>query len=93
MKVNLNVTRNLKEIVIASTNLNKLNEFNAVLTPKGFKLLSRLDLNFEDEIEETGSTFEQNALIKAKVVGRGQGKSKKRAEQNAAKNALEALNR
>ena len=68
MKVNLNVTGNLKEIVIASTNLNKLNEFNAVLTPKGFKLLSRLDLNFENEIEETGSTFEQNALIKAKAV-------------------------
>ena len=57
MKVNLNVTGNLKEIVIASTNLNKLNEFNAVLTPKGFKLLSRLDLNFENEIARNSSTI------------------------------------
>ena len=37
--------------------------------------------------------FEIELKLNSKVVGRGQGKSKKRAEQNAAKNALEALNR
>ena len=93
MKVNLNVTRNLKEIVIASTNLNKLNEFNAVLTPKGFKLLSRLDLNFENEIEETGSTFEQNALIKAKAVFDAVGLPTIADDSGLEVDALEALNR
>lgn len=36
--------------------------------------------------------FEIELKLNSKVVGRGKGKSKKRAEQNAAKNALEALN-
>lgn len=57
-----------KKIVIASTNPGKLKEFRAVLIPQGFEVLNRLDLNFKNEIEETGSTFEENALIKAQAV-------------------------
>lgn len=56
-----------KTIVLASTNLGKINEFNQILKPLNFNILSRTDLNFNEEIEETGLTFEQNAQIKAKA--------------------------
>jgi len=54
------------EIVIASKNLHKIREIRSILKPQyPFDYLSLLD--FPDYIppEETGSTFEENAFIKA----------------------------
>lgn len=54
-----------KILVIASGNKNKIKEFSEILvdfTVKGYK-------EFEDfEIEETGKTFYENSLLKAKTV-------------------------
>ncbi len=56
----------MKRIVLASGNAGKLAEFRAML--KGYEVLSPKDLNIEFDVEETGSTFYENAVIKAKAL-------------------------
>ncbi|QVL57819.1 MAG: RdgB/HAM1 family non-canonical purine NTP pyrophosphatase [Simkaniaceae bacterium] len=54
------------EIVIASKNLHKIREIKAILKPQfAFDFLSLLDFPDYQPPEETGSTFEENAFIKA----------------------------
>ena len=57
-----------KKIVIASNNQNKIKEFNEMLEPLGFSLLSLKDLGFSCDIVESGSSFEENSYIKAKTI-------------------------
>ncbi len=59
----------LREIVIASKNPGKIKEFKSILEPRGYKVLSIAEFPELEDIEETGSTFKENALIKAKYVG------------------------
>ncbi len=56
------------KVFIATKNQKKLVELERILTPLGFDVLSIKDLDkpFED-VEETGSTFKENALLKAKA--------------------------
>ncbi len=58
----------IKEIVFASTNKGKIKEMNALLKGTGIRLLSLSDIGFTQTIEETGTTFEANARIKARAV-------------------------
>ena len=54
------------EIVIASKNLHKIREIRSILKPQyPFDYLSLLDFPNYVPPEETGSTFEENAFIKA----------------------------
>jgi len=53
-------------IVVATNNRGKLEELHALL-PDGFALLTLSDAGL-DSPEETGSTFEENALIKARAA-------------------------
>lgn len=55
--------KNNKEILIATSNSGKVKEFEKLL--KHHRLFSLTDLNIEDAIED-GSSFLENALIKAK---------------------------
>ncbi|MBP7807780.1 MAG: non-canonical purine NTP diphosphatase [Bacteroidia bacterium] len=55
------------ELVFASSNQNKVIEIQKVVGSK-IKLLSLNDINCTQEIEETGKTFQENALIKARYV-------------------------
>lgn len=57
------------ELVIATNNKNKLKEIRAVLNGKFDKLLSLADVGLEVDVEETGKTFFDNALLKATAVG------------------------
>ncbi len=50
--------------VLASNNPGKLRELDALLRPLGWALVTQGELGVE-EIEETGKTFEENALLKA----------------------------
>ena len=63
------------EIVIASRNKHKIGELQALLSQyiEGVTLLSLDDIGFEGDIEEDGSTFCENAMIKARVAA-GTGK-------------------
>jgi len=56
------------KIVLASNNKNKLREIRDILTPRGFEVLSLKDCNIDIDIAETGTTFEENATIKAKTI-------------------------
>lgn len=57
----------MKKLVFATNNLHKVEEVQLVLGNQ-FKLLSLLDIGFDEDIEETGATLRENALIKAKTV-------------------------
>lgn len=54
------------KIAVASGNAHKLQEISEILT--GFELVSMRELGFDGEIDETGSTFAENAYIKAKFI-------------------------
>lgn len=58
----------MKEIMIATSNAHKVEEFKHMLEPYGYEVKSLLDLDQEMEIEENGTTFEENALIKASAI-------------------------
>lgn len=63
------------QVVIATSNAHKLEEIGTIL--KGFQveILSMKDVNLHGlEIEENGTTFEENALIKAREVMKRTGK-------------------
>ena len=56
----------MNEIILASNNKNKLREFRQIFLSK--KIISLDDINFNKEIDETGTTLKQNALIKVREV-------------------------
>lgn len=56
----------MKEIVLASNNAGKLAEFRAILTD--YTVLSPRELGLDFDVEETGETFYDNALIKARAL-------------------------
>jgi XTP/dITP diphosphohydrolase len=54
-------------IIFASHNENKVEEIRSLL-PKNIELLSLKDINYIAEIEETGTTLEENSALKAKTI-------------------------
>ena len=54
-------------LVFASNNAHKLAEVRAIM-PAGVKVLSLHEIGFEQEIDETGVTLEENSMIKARTV-------------------------
>ena len=58
------------ELLIASRNRGKVTEIREILSLKNVDILDLHELGFEGEIEESGDTFEENALIKARAVFR-----------------------
>ena len=57
-----------KTIVVASGNEGKIREFRQMFEPEGYKVLCLKDLPDPAEPEETGATFQENAVLKAKAV-------------------------
>ncbi|MBI9009740.1 MAG: RdgB/HAM1 family non-canonical purine NTP pyrophosphatase [Tenericutes bacterium] len=58
----------MKEILLATKNPHKLLEFSQALKPFGYHCVSLEDIGFTDEIIEDGTTFFDNAYIKAKTI-------------------------
>lgn len=58
----------MKPLMIATANAHKVEEFRQMLEPLGFEIHSLLDFEKPFDIEETGTTFQENALIKARAV-------------------------
>lgn len=56
------------KLIIASHNKGKIAEFSHYLTPLGFDVKSLLDYPELAEVEETGTTFEENARLKAETI-------------------------
>lgn len=59
-------------VVLASNNAHKITELKAMLG-EGIRVLSMREAGFEDDIEENGKTFEENARIKAQTVAKATG--------------------
>lgn len=57
-----------KVIVVASGNQGKIKEFKEMLEPEGYTVKSLSDFPDMPEVEETGTTFHDNAIIKAQAV-------------------------
>ena len=62
-------TDNMK-IVAATNNAGKLKEINAILGALGYEVVSLKQMGIEIDVEETGTTFEENALLKARAVSK-----------------------
>ena len=56
----------MNKIVLASNNKHKIKEIREILDK--YEILSLKDINFYDDIEEDGKTFEENSLIKARTI-------------------------
>ena len=54
------------KFVLATHNPNKIREMGAILSQFSVEVVSPRDLGITVDVEETGTTFEENALIKAK---------------------------
>ena len=65
-------TSSRQRIVLASSNRGKLAEFNALLADSHFEVVPQAELGVDDA-EETGLTFVENALIKARHASRATG--------------------
>lgn len=55
----------MSKIVLASGNIGKLRELSQILSPLGLELIAQSDLNVA-EADETGLSFVENAIIKAR---------------------------
>ena len=62
----------MKNIMIATGNSNKVREYREMLEPLGYKVHDLSEIEHK-EAEETGTTFAENALIKAENVYRQSG--------------------
>jgi len=60
----------MTELLVATRNLNKIYELNQILSPNSFELFNLSDLSIDFTVEETGKTFEQNAILKAEQYGK-----------------------
>ncbi|MBR3662088.1 MAG: RdgB/HAM1 family non-canonical purine NTP pyrophosphatase [Alphaproteobacteria bacterium] len=59
----------ISEIVFASHNKGKIAEISEMLAPLGIKVKSALDMDLPD-VEETGTTFEENSLLKSQTIAK-----------------------
>ncbi|MGL4643793.1 MAG: ribonuclease PH [Vagococcus fluvialis] len=57
-----------KEILIATRNIGKAKEFETMFNEQGYQIKTLLDYPEVPDVEETGSTFEENARLKAETI-------------------------
>lgn len=58
----------MKEIIIATKNKGKAKDFEELLEPMGYRVLTLHDVAPHMDVEETGETFEKNAILKAETI-------------------------
>jgi XTP/dITP diphosphohydrolase len=69
------VVGKVHHIVIGTTNLGKINEYHVLLTGADVRLLSLRDVGLSTmDVEETGTTFAENAQLKALAYAKASGK-------------------
>lgn len=56
------------KFVLATHNPNKIREMGAILGQFGVEVVSPKELGITVDVEETGSTFAENAMLKAKAI-------------------------
>lgn len=61
------------KVVLASKNKHKLEEISQITEKFGMELVLESDLGVDIDVEETGSTFEENSFLKAEAVMKATG--------------------
>ena len=56
------------KLIIASGNRGKIREYKDIFEPFGFQVFSQDEESIHLEVAETGATFEENAVLKARAV-------------------------
>ena len=56
------------KVILASQNRHKLQEIQAILAPYDIQLVLQSELGLHIDVEETGTTFEENSELKARAV-------------------------
>ena len=56
------------KVVLATRNAHKVAELQRILAPYDVQLVSLADVGVTDEVAETGATFAENALLKARAA-------------------------
>ena len=56
------------KFVLASQNRHKLEEMRSILSAHGVEVVLEADVGLDVDVEETGETFAENAMLKAKAV-------------------------
>lgn len=62
------ITKMMNKLVMATNNANKLREAREILSPLGIQVLSQQEAGVSCDPDENGSTFAENAMIKARAV-------------------------
>ena len=61
------------KVILASTNQHKLTELSAILSQLGFEIALESEYGLDIDVEETGTTFEENSFLKADAVMKASG--------------------
>lgn len=62
------------KIILASNNKNKLRELKEKLNKFKIEVISQKEAGYDIEVDETGTTFEENAILKAEAIYKLSGK-------------------
>ena len=63
----------MRALLLATTNRHKLDEYRAIFSNLPFTLLSLHDIQLDMDVEETGTTFRENAELKARAYAHASG--------------------
>lgn len=63
----------MQALLLATTNRHKLEEYRAIFSDLPFTLLSLYDVQLDIHVEETGTTFAENAALKARAYAQASG--------------------
>ena len=63
----------MHDLLVATTNLHKFEEYRAIFSDLPYRLLSLRDIWLDMDVEETGTTFAENAELKARSYAQASG--------------------
>lgn len=61
------------KVILASKNQHKLTELSAILSQLGFEIALESEYGLDIDVEETGTTFEENSFLKADALMKASG--------------------
>ena len=61
------------KVILASKNPHKLTELSAILSQHGFEIALESEYGLDIDVDETGTTFEENSLLMAEAVMKASG--------------------
>ena len=61
------------KVILASKNPHKLTELSVILSQHGFEIALASEYGLDIDVDETGTTFEENSLLKAEAVMKASG--------------------